>query len=247
MGRKLFVFFFRLAQEEEVIQARTKAEELERENADLATNLAKREQELDLKHQEKEDLEANLARAKEKLETEILCHNETKQRLSAVESRVVVSDIKLVNAVDVATKLPPPPPPAAPPPPMPPGPPPPPMMNGGPPTMAQTEQLRQAIRKCVPQPSNPLKSFNWSKLPECKVQGTIWTDLDDSRLYKQLDLQEVDRLFSAYQKNGIMVSHPLIMHINMRKLNCHKLMRANKRISPRIVKLIHPFRLQKEL
>merc|ERR1712073_956 len=46
-----------LAQEEEVIQARTKAEDLERENAELATNLAKREQELDLKHQEKEDLE----------------------------------------------------------------------------------------------------------------------------------------------------------------------------------------------
>ena len=59
--------------------------------------------------------------------------------------------------------------------------------------------------QCVPQPSNPLKSFNWSKLPECKVQGTIWTDLDDSKLYKQLDLAEVDRLFSAYQKNGIMV------------------------------------------
>ena len=39
-----------------------------------------------------------------------------------------------------------------------------------------------------------------------QVDGTIWTDIDDSRLYKQLDLQEVDRLFSAYQKNGIMVS-----------------------------------------
>ena len=38
------------------------------------------------------------------------------------------------------------------------------------------------------------------------MDGTIWTDIDDSRLYKQLDLQEVDRLFSAYQKNGIMVS-----------------------------------------
>ena len=34
-----------------------------------------------------EDLEAALARTKEKLETEILCHNQTKQRLSAAESR----------------------------------------------------------------------------------------------------------------------------------------------------------------
>ena len=168
----------------------------------MANNLSKREQELDLKQQEREDLEANLARTKEKLETETLCHNETKQRLSAVESRSV-SDYKLVTTTTSAP--PPPPPPVAPPPPMPPGPPPPPMLAGGP-TAAQTEQLRAAIKKCVPQPSNPLKSFNWSKLPECKVDGTIWTDIDDSRLYKQLDLQEVDRLFSAYQKNGIMVS-----------------------------------------
>ena len=204
------ILCFRLAQEEEVIQAKTRAEELEKENADLSNNLAKREQELDLKQQEREDLEANLARTKEKLETETLCHNETKQRLSAVESRSSMSDYKLVTSshgVDGGPKLPPPPPPPAapPPPPGPPGPPPPPMMSG-PPSLVQTEQLRQVIKKCVPQPSNPLKSFNWSKLPECKVDGTIWTDIDDSRLYKQLDLQEVDRLFSAYQKNGIMVS-----------------------------------------
>ena len=197
---------FRLAQEEEVIQARTRALELERDNSELANNLTRREQELDLKQQEKEDLEANLARTKEKLETETLCHNETKQRLSAVESSRSVSDFKLVsNSVETVSCLPPPPPPAAPPPPMPPGPPPPPKLAGAP-TASQTDQLRAAIKKCVPQPSNPLKSFNWSKLPECKVDGTIWTDIDDSRLYKQLDLQEVDRLFSAYQKNGIMVS-----------------------------------------
>merc|ERR1719285_707381 len=96
----------------------------------------------------------------------------------------------------------------APPPPAPPGvPPPPPILQAGGPNQSlpnTTEALRAAVKKCVPQPSNPLKSFNWSKLPECKVQGTIWTELDDSKLYKQLDLAEVDRLFSAYQKNGIM-------------------------------------------
>ena len=195
------MFFFRLAKEEEIIRAKSRSEELEKENVDLSSALSSKEQELDTKQQEKEDLEANLARTREKLETEVLCHNETKQRLSAVESRssaaVTAADVvKLVSPV-----IPPPPPPAAPPPP---GPPPPPML-GGPPSQAATDQLRQLIRKHVPQPSNPLKSFNWSKLPECKVQGTIWTDLDDSKLYKQLDLAEIDRLFSAYQKNGIMV------------------------------------------
>jgi dishevelled associated activator of morphogenesis len=211
-----------------MLQCRRRTEELERENQELATALARREQEADLRQQEREDLEANLARTREKLETEVLCHNETRQRLSAAESRaaaaassssVSTSDMKLVAGMP-----PPPPPPLAPPPPRPPGPPPPPSLsaagysaaayNGGNgysavanSSLSETEQLRQVIRKCVPQPSNPLKSFNWSKLPECKVQGTIWTDLDDSKLYKQLDLGEVDRLFSAYQKNGIMVSN----------------------------------------
>jgi len=62
------------------------------------------------------------------------------------------------------------------------------------------------VRKDIPRSSNPLKSFNWSKLPDCKVEGTIWTEIDETRLYKALDLAEVDRLFSAYQKNGLLVS-----------------------------------------
>lgn len=57
----------------------------------------------------------------------------------------------------------------------------------------------------MPQPSNPLKSFNWSKLPDAKVQGTIWSELDDSKLYNTIELENVDKLFSAYQKNGVTV------------------------------------------
>ena len=34
------------------------------------------------------------------------------------------------------------------------------------------------------------------------MTGTIWTDIDEGKTYKNLDLAEVDRLFSAYQKNG---------------------------------------------
>jgi hypothetical protein len=43
----------RLAKEEELIAARKKAEELDKENVDIATKLAKKEQELDLRTQEK--------------------------------------------------------------------------------------------------------------------------------------------------------------------------------------------------
>lgn len=64
----------------------------------------------------------------------------------------------------------------------------------------------ESIKKNVPQPSNPLKSFNWSKLPDAKVQGTIWSELDDSKLYTNIELENIDKLFCAYQKNGVPVS-----------------------------------------
>ena len=44
---------YSLAKEEELVAARNKAEELEKENVEMTTKLAKREQELDLRTQEK--------------------------------------------------------------------------------------------------------------------------------------------------------------------------------------------------
>lgn len=44
---------YSLAKEEELLAARNKAEELEKENVEISTKLAKREQELDLRVQEK--------------------------------------------------------------------------------------------------------------------------------------------------------------------------------------------------
>lgn len=61
-------------------------------------------------------------------------------------------------------------------------------------------------KKNVPQPTNPLKSFNWSKLPDAKVQGTVWSELDESKWYNNIELESIDKLFSAYQKNGVAVS-----------------------------------------
>jgi len=61
-------------------------------------------------------------------------------------------------------------------------------------------------KKNVPQPTNPLKSFNWSKLPDAKLQGTVWSELDESKLYNNMELESIDKLFSAYQKNGVSVS-----------------------------------------
>uniref|UniRef100_A0A4W4FTB3 Disheveled-associated activator of morphogenesis 1 n=1 Tax=Electrophorus electricus TaxID=8005 RepID=A0A4W4FTB3_ELEEL len=64
-----------------------------------------------------------------------------------------------------------------------------------------TLQLHEHVpKKNIPQPSNPLKSFNWAKLSENKLQGTVWMDLDDSKVFKSLDLEDIERTFSAYQR-----------------------------------------------
>ena len=36
-----------------------------------------------------------------------------------------------------------------------------------------------SVRKNVPKSTNPLKSFNWSKLPDCKVNNFFYDKLHD--------------------------------------------------------------------
>ncbi|KAJ3606529.1 hypothetical protein NHX12_026050 [Muraenolepis orangiensis] len=114
--------------------------------------------------------------------------------------------------------LSPPPPPSfgiPPPPPPPPGgmmpPPPPPPPPGGPPPPPGLMGLgippppggllgSSVKKKNIPQPSNALKSFNWNKLAENKLEGTVWMDVDDAKVFKVLDLQDIEKTFSAYQR-----------------------------------------------
>lgn len=76
-----------LVKEEELVAARTKAEDMERENAEIQAKLAKKEQDLDLRQQEKEDLETSLARMRERLEKESANHSQAVQRALNAEIR----------------------------------------------------------------------------------------------------------------------------------------------------------------
>nr|XP_016936680.2 disheveled-associated activator of morphogenesis 1 isoform X1 [Drosophila suzukii] len=232
-----------LVKEEQLTQARKRADELERENFDVQSRLAKKEQELDLRMQEKEDLETGLARMRERLEKESAQHSQAVQRAQTAEMRAedlqhrllseqqerarlerlvtegsIPDDQKVAGltgcngavspppAPPMLKAIPPPPPPMAPsmmpppPPPCPGAPPPPPSMAQ---TMAPAPPKVDLPKKNVPQPTNPLKSFNWSKLPDAKLQGTVWSELDESKLYNNMELESIDKLFSAYQKNGV--------------------------------------------
>ncbi|KAK4021110.1 hypothetical protein OUZ56_003040 [Daphnia magna] len=228
-----------LATEQELLAAQNKAEEFEKENCDLVNMLTLKEQELDLRLQEKEDCEAGLNRLKEKFERETVAHMEAKQKIADMETYLnelgqqlqmvqkdkmklehilnhsgtsIPDDAKngfkdfsfspppgLANFMNGSkgfenSKMPPPPPPpplAGPPPPPPPG------------FPCAIQPPKPVAKKDVPPSSVPLKCFNWTKIPDTKVAGTIWTELDEAKLYKVIDLGEFDKLFSAYQKNGL--------------------------------------------
>ncbi|KFQ62158.1 Disheveled-associated activator of morphogenesis 2, partial [Pelecanus crispus] len=109
-----------------------------------------------------------------------------------------------------------PPPPAPPPPPGGPPPPPgaPPFFSVGMPPPSTTTFSTSGTslkKKSIPQPSHPLKSFNWAKLSEERIHGTIWNEIDDLKAFKVLDLEDFEKMFSAYQRHqvGVNSSTPL--------------------------------------
>ncbi|XP_048106742.1 disheveled-associated activator of morphogenesis 1b isoform X2 [Alosa alosa] len=218
-----------LVNENEVKQWKEQAEKMRKEHQELQQRLEKKERECDAKTQEKEDMMQTLNKMKEKLERESSEHKTVKQQLSELTVRLHELSTRQVGTVPGGPPLtpgppggplPPVPPPIPtgmppPPPPPPPGvgmPPPPPPPPGGPPPPPGRPPLCGAPpppgaplgpapkKKNIPQPSNALKSFNWSKLAENKLEGTVWADVDDNRVFKILDLTDIEKTFSAYQR-----------------------------------------------
>ncbi|KAL2082298.1 hypothetical protein ACEWY4_022116 [Coilia grayii] len=219
-----------LVNENEVKQWKEQAEKMRKEHQELQQRLEKKERECDAKTQEKEDMMQTLNKMKEKLERESGEHRMVKQQLSELSVRLhelntqrqmasVPGGPPLIPGPPGGPLPPPPPPPVPagmppPPPPPPPGgmPPPPPPPPGGPPPPPGRPPLCAAPpppgaplgpapkKKNIPQPSNPLKSFNWSKLAENKLEGTVWAEVDDNKVFKILDLVDIEKTFSAYQR-----------------------------------------------
>ena len=36
-----------------------------------------------------------------------------------------------------------------------------------------------------------------------KLEGTVWTDVDDINVFKILDLEDIEKTFSAYQRQQV--------------------------------------------
>ena len=83
---------------------------------------------------------------------------------------------------------PPPPPGGGPPPPPGLGPPPPP--GGGPPVA-----LSGRVPKPKKDPPVKMKAFNWSKIPDSKIDGTIWEDMDEEQII--FDFKDLVSMFCS--------------------------------------------------
>nr|XP_020014574.1 disheveled-associated activator of morphogenesis 2 isoform X3 [Castor canadensis] len=217
-----------LINENEVKQWRDQAEKFRKEHMELVSRLERKERECETKTMEKEEMMRTLNKMKDKLARE---SQELRQARGQVAELVAqLSEIAtgpvsyppppggpLTLSSSVTTNdLPPPPPPL----PFPccPPPPPPPLPPGGPPTppgappcfgmslpVPPQDPFHSSDiplrKKRVPQPSHPLKSFNWVKLNEERVPGTVWNEIDDMQVFRILDLEDFEKMFSAYQRH----------------------------------------------
>nr|XP_040055491.1 disheveled-associated activator of morphogenesis 2 isoform X1 [Gasterosteus aculeatus aculeatus]XP_040055492.1 disheveled-associated activator of morphogenesis 2 isoform X1 [Gasterosteus aculeatus aculeatus] len=218
----------RLVNENEVKQWRDQAEKFRKDHLELLGKLERKERECDTKTQEKEDMMKTLNKMKDKLQREGVELRSAREQVLDLSSRI--NDVSGVGVSFPPPPPPPPggpaaPPPSAmtggfpppppplpfscpppPPPPPPPGAPPPPpgappIFGAPPPPISSLFNSATSMRsKSIPQPSHPLKSFNWAKLGENVINGTIWNDIDDLRAFKILDLKDIEKMFSAYQR-----------------------------------------------
>ncbi|XP_068608354.1 disheveled-associated activator of morphogenesis 1-like [Brachionichthys hirsutus] len=193
-----------LAKEDEVKQWKEQADKMRKEHHKLLQSFEKKESECETRNKEKEDMMVMLNKTKNQLERESNGHSQAKlqaaelsaelQRLSTASSVPGLPPVTSGGLIGVDPSIPPPPPPPGGPPgfgmaPFVPLPPPPPGVP-----------VQVSLKKNIPQPSNSMKSFNWNKLPENKTEGTIWKEIDDLKVFEVLDLEELQRTFSAYQK-----------------------------------------------
>ncbi|CAL9686933.1 unnamed protein product [Knipowitschia caucasica] len=203
-----------LVKEDEVKQWKEQADKMRKEHQNLQQRFDRKERECEAKNKEKDDMLEMLNKMKDKLEREANDHRQAKQQVSELSARLQqlstssnvpggpplsssglapVGPVQSGSSPFVPFPPPPPPPPGRPGsglfPFVPPPPPPPPGALMGP-----------AKVKNVPKPANPMKSFNWNKLPENKINGTVWEDIDDLKVFKTLDLDDFQKTFSAYQR-----------------------------------------------
>ncbi|XP_078011515.1 disheveled-associated activator of morphogenesis 2 isoform X2 [Phascolarctos cinereus] len=234
-----------LVNENEVNQWRDQAEKFRKEHTELVSRLERKERECETKTIEKDEMMKTLNKMKDKLARESQELRQARGQLAELVAQL--SEFSPTGTLSSppppggpfpipssknSIDLPPPPPPLPfscspppPPPPLPPGGPPPPpgappcFSMGMPPPLASLPSSCPPLRKkCVPQPSHPLKSFNWIKLNEERISDTVWNEIDDLQVFQVLDLEDLEKMFSAYQRHQKEMGSTEDLYLTTRKV-----------------------------
>uniref|UniRef100_A0A8C8A3Y5 Dishevelled associated activator of morphogenesis 2 n=1 Tax=Oryzias sinensis TaxID=183150 RepID=A0A8C8A3Y5_9TELE len=199
-----------LVNENEVKLWREQAEKFRKEHAELQAKLDRKERECHTKTQEKEEMMKTLNKMKDKLQREGIELRSAREQVLDLSFRKSLSCFVFQHSLNVFASPPPPPgapmaPPQqqmmggmpsllpfscpAPPPPPPPGAPPPPPgapppPPGAPPVFGKNRNQHQYANKNM-------------------IYGTIWNDIDDLKAFEILDLKDIEKMFSAYQRQQV--------------------------------------------
>ncbi|XP_059838781.1 disheveled-associated activator of morphogenesis 2 isoform X4 [Hypanus sabinus] len=236
-----------LVNENEVKQWKDQAEKFRKDHIELLARLEKKERECETKTQEKDEMMKTLNKMKDKLQKESMELRQARDQMMELNARLNdLADSNGVGLSfplpppppggpfpppppPMLGELPPPPPlllydfPPPPPPPLPPGGPPPPpgappFFNCGMPPPPCPLTIGSMRKKAIPQPSHPLKSFNWHKLAENRIGGSVWAEIDDLRAFSILDLEDFEKMFSAYQRQQKELGSNEDLCLTMRKV-----------------------------
>ncbi|NXY75584.1 DAAM2 protein, partial [Glareola pratincola] len=191
-----------LVNENEVKQWKEQAEKMRKEHTELQQKLEKKERECDAKAQEKEEMMQTLNKMKEKLEKESSEHKQVKQQVADLTAQLHEMSRRAICAASPGG------------PPLPPGAPEHPTADERPQVLQLVQAARgkpaviQAVKPGVPG-GHPVPHGQVGRVPSTcnppavlqnKLAGTVWTDIDDTKVYKILDLEDLERTFSAYQR-----------------------------------------------
>ncbi|NWI36900.1 DAAM1 protein, partial [Picathartes gymnocephalus] len=188
-----------LVNENEVKQWKEQAEKMRKEHTELQQKLEKKERECDAKAQEKEEMMQTLNKMKEKLEKESSEHKQVKQQVADLTAQLHEMSRRAICSASPGG------------PPMPPGAP-----EEEHPSADECPQVFQLVQASRGKLGNNLGSDTgsagwWCKgrrpsgcsaptVLQNKLAGTVWTNIDDTKVFKILDLEDLERTFSAYQR-----------------------------------------------
>uniref|UniRef100_A0A667Y9F3 Dishevelled associated activator of morphosis 2 n=1 Tax=Myripristis murdjan TaxID=586833 RepID=A0A667Y9F3_9TELE len=175
-----------LVNENEVKQWRDQAEKFRKDHAELLAKLERKERECETKTQEKEDMMKTLNKMKDKLQREGVELRSAREQVLDLSSRI--NDIAVSRAADVLY-------------------------------FNHVWHLPVSLDyPCTTECSSPLYFTSYRLLcpptpSQNKIPGTIWHDIDDLRAFKILDLKDIEKMFSAYQRQQFFLRNLKFMNL----------------------------------